>query len=105
MATQALFFDVFGTLADWRTSIAREAQALLGPLGHTLDWLAFAGAWRGEEPPRLCEARAGVDRHYLADGRSPPPQRTAVGRDPRRRDRRRLQAEAARLSRRRRRVR
>ena len=25
---KALFFDVFGTLVDWRSSIAREAQAL-----------------------------------------------------------------------------
>ena len=23
---QALFFDVFGTLVDWRTSVAREAK-------------------------------------------------------------------------------
>src|SRR5476649_2387384 len=59
MATQALFFDVFGTLADWRTSIAREAQAILGPLGHTLDWLAFAEAWRGEYQPAMEEIRSG----------------------------------------------
>ena len=42
LAIKALFFDVFGTLVDWRTSIAREAKALLEPRGHTLDWLAFA---------------------------------------------------------------
>ena len=31
MATpvKALFFDVFGTLADWRSGIAREAERLL----------------------------------------------------------------------------
>ena len=45
---KALFFDVFGTLVDWRSSIAREAQAILKPLGADLDWLAFADAWRGE---------------------------------------------------------
>lgn len=45
---RALFFDVFGTLVDWRTSIAREAEAILKPLGYTLDWLAFADARRGE---------------------------------------------------------
>jgi hypothetical protein len=44
----ALFFDLFGTLVDWRTSIAREAEVILKPLGCTLDWLAFADAWRGE---------------------------------------------------------
>src|SRR5215467_4852628 len=59
MATQALLFDVFGTLTDWRTSIAREAQAILGPLGHSLDWLAFADAWRGEYQPAMEEIRSG----------------------------------------------
>lgn len=56
---KALFFDVFGTLVDWRTSIAREAQASLGPLGHALDWLAFADAWRGEYQPAMEEIRSG----------------------------------------------
>ncbi len=35
---RALFFDVFGTLVDWRGSIAREARAILSPLGVALDW-------------------------------------------------------------------
>jgi 2-haloacid dehalogenase len=61
MATlpKALFFDVFGTLVDWRTSIAREARAILEPLGHKLDWLAFADAWRGEYQPAMDEIRSG----------------------------------------------
>ena len=56
---KAFFFDVFGTLVDWRTSIAREAAAILKPLGHSLDWLAFADAWRGEYQPAMEEIRAG----------------------------------------------
>ena len=56
---KALFFDVFGTLVDWRTSIAREAKALLGPSGHALDWPAFADAWRGEYQGAMEEVRAG----------------------------------------------
>ena len=56
---KALFFDVFGTLVDWRSSIAREASAVLEPLGHTADWLAFADAWRGEYQPGMEEVRAG----------------------------------------------
>jgi len=60
MAVQALFFDVFGTLVDFRTSIAREAQAILAPLGHNIDWLAFADAWRREYQPALEEVRAGT---------------------------------------------
>ena len=59
MATQALLFDVFGTLTDWRSSIAREAKTILAPLGHTLDWLAFADAWRGEYQPAMDEIRTG----------------------------------------------
>src|SRR5262249_33821064 len=56
---KACFFDVFGTLVDWRTSIAREAKAILEPLGHSVDWLAFAGAWRGEDQPAMEEIRSG----------------------------------------------
>jgi 2-haloacid dehalogenase len=56
---RALFFDVFGTLVDWRSSVAREARRVLEPLGHTLDWEAFADAWRDEYQPGLEEVRAG----------------------------------------------
>jgi 2-haloacid dehalogenase len=56
---QALFFDVFGTLVDWRTSIAREAERILRPQGHSLDWPAFADAWRGEYQPGMDEVRSG----------------------------------------------
>src|ERR1700754_4074246 len=56
---KALFFDVFGTLVDWRTSIAREAAAILKPLGHEVDGIAFADAWRGEYQPGMEEVRAG----------------------------------------------
>jgi 2-haloacid dehalogenase len=56
---KAIFFDVFGTLVDWRTSIAREAQGILEPLGYRLDWPAFADAWRGEYQPAMEEVRAG----------------------------------------------
>ncbi len=59
IAPKALFFDVFGTLVDWRTSIAREARTILEPLGHRLDWEAFADAWRGEYQPGMEEVRAG----------------------------------------------
>jgi 2-haloacid dehalogenase len=56
---RALFFDVFGTLVDWRTSISREAECILAPLGHRLDWPAFADAWRDEYQPGMEEVRAG----------------------------------------------
>ena len=56
---RALFFDVFGSLVDWRSSVAREAERILYPLGHSLDWLAFADAWRGEYQPGMEEVRSG----------------------------------------------
>jgi 2-haloacid dehalogenase len=59
VAVKALFFDVFGTLVDWRTSIAREAAAILEPRGYALDWLAFADAWRGEYQGAMDEVRSG----------------------------------------------
>jgi 2-haloacid dehalogenase len=59
VAVKALFFDVFGTLVDWRAGIAREAEAILKPLGQSLDWLAFADAWRGEYQPAMEQVRGG----------------------------------------------
>jgi 2-haloacid dehalogenase len=59
IAVKALFFDVFGTLVDWRSSIAREAAAILEPRGHALDWPAFADAWRNEYQPGMEEVRSG----------------------------------------------
>jgi 2-haloacid dehalogenase len=56
---KALLFDVFGTLVDWRTSIAREAELTLKPLGVSVDWLAFADAWRGEYQGAMDEVRNG----------------------------------------------
>lgn len=56
---KALVFDVFGTLVDWRTSIAREAQEILSPQAVTVDWLAFADAWRAQYQPAMDEVRNG----------------------------------------------
>jgi 2-haloacid dehalogenase len=56
---KALFFDVFGTLVDWRTGVAREAQSILGPLGYTVDCTAFADAWRAQYQPAMEEVRSG----------------------------------------------
>jgi 2-haloacid dehalogenase len=62
LPVKALLFDVFGTLVDWRAGIAREGERVLGPLGHKIDGLAFADAWRAEYQPAMDEVR---------DGRSP----------------------------------
>jgi 2-haloacid dehalogenase len=57
---KALVFDVFGTLVDWRTCVAREGKKVLEPLGYKLDWIAFADAWRGEYQPAMEEIRSGA---------------------------------------------
>ncbi len=59
ITVKALFFDVFGTLVDFRTGVAREAETILARAGHRLDWLAFADAWRDEYQPAMEEIRAG----------------------------------------------
>jgi 2-haloacid dehalogenase len=59
MQVKALIFDVFGTLVDWRTSIAREASDILSPLGITTDWNAFADAWRAQYQPAMEDVRSG----------------------------------------------
>jgi 2-haloacid dehalogenase len=59
MLARALFFDVFGTLVDWRSGVAREASRLLEPLGYSIDWLAFADAWRDEYQPSMDDVRSG----------------------------------------------
>jgi 2-haloacid dehalogenase len=56
---KALVFDVFGTLVDWRSGVARESKAVLEPLGYKLDWIAFADAWRAEYQPAMEEVRSG----------------------------------------------
>jgi 2-haloacid dehalogenase len=64
---EALFFDVFGTVVDWRNGVAREAERLLKPLGYSLDWLAFADAWRGEYQPGMEGIRAGREAFVKLD--------------------------------------
>lgn len=56
---KALFFDVFGTLVDWRTGVARHAELVLRPLGYSIDWMAFADAWRERYQPGMEEVRSG----------------------------------------------
>jgi 2-haloacid dehalogenase len=57
---QALLFDVFGTVVDWRNGVARESERILKPKGYSLDWLAFASAWRAEYQPAMDEVRTGA---------------------------------------------
>jgi len=57
---QALTFDVFGTVVDWRSSITREGEALGRAKGIThVDWTKFADAWRGMYQPAMNRVRSG----------------------------------------------
>jgi 2-haloacid dehalogenase len=54
---RALIFDVFGTLVDWRSGVAREARSLLGlPVAEAE---AFADAWRAQYQPAMEAVRSG----------------------------------------------
>ena len=56
---KALTFDVFGTVVDWRGSIAREGRELGRARGLDADWARFADAWRGRYQPALERVRTG----------------------------------------------
>lgn len=56
---QALTFDVFGTVVDWRGSIIAEGAALGRRWGVDVDWPAFADAWRGKYRPSMDQVRRG----------------------------------------------
>ncbi len=58
-APKAFFFDIFGTIVDWREGVAREARLVLHPLGHDMVWTAFADAWRGQYQAGMEEIRSG----------------------------------------------
>lgn len=57
---RALVFDVFGTVVDWRSGVARAAAAFLTRHGAAAaDPAAFADAWRKRYEPAMQEVRSG----------------------------------------------
>ena len=48
---KAIVFDVFGTVVDWRTSVAGEVDALASRKGLSIDGAGFADAWRAQYGP------------------------------------------------------
>jgi 2-haloacid dehalogenase len=59
LTPKALVFDVFGTCVDWRGSIIAEGREIDARWGTSVDWAAFADAWRGRYQPALEEVRSG----------------------------------------------
>ncbi|MFZ0209495.1 MAG: haloacid dehalogenase type II [Roseiarcus sp.] len=65
---RALLFDVFGTVVDWRSGVAREATPFLRRRGAELvDPLAFADAWRASYQPAMEQVRSGRRRFTRLD--------------------------------------
>jgi 2-haloacid dehalogenase len=58
-SVKALVFDVFGTVVDWRASVAREVNALANAKGVKVDGAAFADAWRAQYAPSMTRVRTG----------------------------------------------
>ncbi len=60
MTVRTLVFDVFGTVVDWRSGVARELAPFLAAIGRDdLDPFALADAWRRRYQPAMEECRAG----------------------------------------------
>ncbi len=60
LGIKALVFDTFGTVVDWRTSVAADMASFFGPKGVDRDWIAFADAWRGGYYPAMDQVRKGL---------------------------------------------
>jgi 2-haloacid dehalogenase len=58
-AVKALVFDVFGTVVDWRTSVASQVEELASRKGRKIDGAAFADAWRAQYAPSMNRVRTG----------------------------------------------
>ena len=59
VTVKALVFDTFGTVVDWRSSVARELGALAARKGVALDAAKFADAWRAGYGPSMNRVRSG----------------------------------------------
>jgi 2-haloacid dehalogenase len=59
MRVQALLFDVFGTVVDWRGSIIDELTGFGTEKGIAADWAGFTDDWRAMYQPAMEEVRSG----------------------------------------------
>ncbi|MDC3072139.1 haloacid dehalogenase type II [bacterium] len=67
LKVKALLFDVFGTVVDWRTGIAREVEIVAKKNDISLDPFDFADAWRAEYQPAMEEIRKGRRSFTILD--------------------------------------
>jgi 2-haloacid dehalogenase len=59
LTVRAVFFDVFGTVVDWRSGITAALRAFAGPHGLEFDPGVFADAWRAQYQPAMQRVRTG----------------------------------------------
>lgn len=58
-AIDALTFDIFGTVVDWRSGVIDAGRELHGRTGKGTDWARLADAWRGGYEPAMEPVRSG----------------------------------------------
>ena len=64
----ALAFDVFGTVVDWRSGVARESARCLAAIGRSdIDPADFADAWRARYQPAMAAVRNGERGFVILD--------------------------------------
>ncbi|MES2184878.1 MAG: haloacid dehalogenase type II [Pseudomonadota bacterium] len=70
---RAIVFDTFGTVVDWRKSIAEDLSAWGAAQGLSADWTGLADLWRSRYDPQKDRVRLGQipwtnldDLHYAA---------------------------------------
>ena len=59
VSPKALVFDTFGTVVDWRSSVAGEVASLARTKGLKVDAEKFADAWRAGYAPSMNRVRTG----------------------------------------------
>jgi 2-haloacid dehalogenase len=57
---QAVLFDTFGTIVDWRSGIGAAVRRVADARGARLDAEAFADAWRAKYQPSMEPVRSGL---------------------------------------------
>ncbi|MDQ2857953.1 MAG: haloacid dehalogenase type II [Candidatus Eremiobacteraeota bacterium] len=58
-AVEAIVFDAFGTVVDWRGSIVRDLSTWSVDQGLDVDWARLANAWRGRYDMQMERVRSG----------------------------------------------
>jgi 2-haloacid dehalogenase len=58
-AVDAVVFDVFGTVVDWRTGVAGAFERVGARAGAQADWLGLTTEWRSLYPPTLLRVVSG----------------------------------------------